>query len=85
MNWKTIEAIARSHSPDPRKPQYYYKIADLSAIIGVDRNDVPAFLHEHRVPPYSVSRAKIYFLPDVLEAIDGTRWRDEDKRGKNGA
>lgn len=69
MNWMTIEKIAEN--PDK---QMYYNQSEVTKIQGFDRHQAAYFLAEQSVPFYRLRRAKVYFLPEVLEAVEGTKW-----------
>lgn len=71
MNQKALEQIAKN----PGK-QWYYKLSEIANILGLNRDLVANFLSENSVQYYCCSKAKMYFLPDVLEAVEKTRWQD---------
>jgi len=77
MKWDTIEHIAKSmkSSDDTATKQFYYSVTELAAMLGSTPKSVTAFLHEKCVPHYRPNRAKLYFLPEVLEEIEKTRWK----------
>ena len=81
MNWKNVEAMARSISSDPDVPQYYANVTTLAALYGTNRGRMSSFLIKARVAPYSVSREKKYRLWEVEEALEKSRWHNKDGRG----
>ena len=83
MNWKTIENVAKSMASGATTAtkQFYYNTSEIAALLGSNPKYVTAFLIEKSVPYYCVGKSKIYFLPEVLEAVEGTRWTD--KRGES--
>jgi len=70
MNWKTIEQI--TDSPDKK---WYFIQKEIAAILGISRQHAAAFLKEYSIPYYAYGTAKKYFLPDVLDAWESTRWK----------
>ena len=84
MNWKTIEQIAKSLAtgPDEKPPtqkQFYLNQTEVSTLLGCGRQCATAFLSTHSVPYYCIGKAKIYFLPELLEAVEKTRWKQHTK------
>lgn len=70
MNWAAVEKVL-----EYKDKQWYHNLTGVARMIGYDRKQTAAFLRENSVPFYKVGKAKIYFLPEVLEAIDNTRWK----------
>ena len=70
MNWRLIEGLAKN-----TEKQWYVNQKEVAVILGRTRQVAAAFLAEHSVPFYRVGKAKSYFLPEVLEAVEKTRWK----------
>jgi len=81
MQWRYIEQMAKCASPEKGKPQFYFTIQELTQMLGANRNKVAAFLRDAGVPHYAIGRGKTYFLPEVIEAVEATRWAKVDGRG----
>ena len=82
MKWQTIERIAKSIAtgPDERPPaqkQFYLSLPEVATIFGCGRQCALAFLSEHSVPYYRIGSNKSYLLPEIIEAVETTRWRDK--------
>lgn len=71
MTKADVELIAKN--PDQ---QWFRNISEVAKILGRDRHDVSAFLKQNAVPHYRIGKAKMYFLRDVLDAVDRTRWKN---------
>ncbi len=80
MKWEYIEKIARSLSEPGKPPRFYVKIHEVADILGCDRGTASQFLARHKVPYERISRDKKFFLPDVMEAVEGTKWSRETSR-----
>jgi hypothetical protein len=81
MNWKTVELMAKSLSSaqaenPPVQIQFYYTLKETANYLGRDIAQVRVFLVEHSVPYYRIGKTKSYLLPEVIEAVNKTRWRD---------
>lgn len=74
MKWKEVEQIAKSLAGDQKK-QFYLNQAEVSRLLGRDPRITGEFLLDAGVPYYLIGRAKMYFLPEILEAVEKTRWR----------
>lgn len=70
MEWKTIERVAKNTD----KKWYLYQ-KDVAVLLGCTRQKAAAFLEEQSVPYYRIGNSKSYFLPEVLEAVEKTRWK----------
>ena len=76
MNIKSIEQVAKNSTT-----KWYYNKKDISVLLGCTRQKAAEFLKINSVPYYNITgRAKSYFLPDVLEAIEKTKWKNSAKR-----
>ena len=89
MEWRRMEAIAKSLTPEGDRlngvVQWHYNITVLAKSFGGYRPEImSAFLNERSVPHYCIGKNKMFFLPEVLEAIEGTRWAEKDGRRNNG-
>ena len=71
MNMSTITHIAEN----PGK-QWYLSQSEICRLLGYSKKYVAAFLREHAIPFYCPIREKRYFLPDVLDAIEKTKWKE---------
>ena len=69
MNFKTIERVAQNSNK-----KWYLSQMDVAVLIGRSRQYTAVFLEECAIPFYRIGRAKLYFLPEILEAIEKTRW-----------
>ena len=89
MRWQIIEQMARSLAPEEDKPakqkQFFFSVSELAVLLGVGNDIVRAFLCDASVPHYTLSKTKLYFLPEVLEAVERTRWKDKETRGRRTA
>ena len=70
MNMKTVTEIAGN----PKK-QWYFNQTELQIILGIGKTKFSDFIKSNPIPFYSIGKAKSYFLPDVLEAIEQTKWK----------
>lgn len=70
MNWHTIEQIAKN-----TEKQWYLNQKEVADMLGCSRQTARAFLSEKNVPYYRIGKEKSYFLPELLEAIEKTRWK----------
>ena len=80
MKWKTIEQIAKSLAtgPDEKPPtqkQFYLNLTEAATMLGCQPKLARAFFTERSVPYYKLNKSKSYFLPEVLEAVERTRWK----------
>jgi len=76
VNIKSIEQVAKNSAT-----KWYYTQKDISVLLGCTRQKAAEFLIVNSVPYYSMTgKAKSYFLPDVLEAIEKTKWKNSAKR-----
>lgn len=89
MEWRKIEALARSLAPEPEKSasqkQFWFNIGELATMLGRDRDAVSSFLREKSVPYICIGKSKSYFIGDVIDSLEKTRWADNDGRGKRNA
>ena len=69
MNWKAIEHVVQN-----KEQQWYVNQKQVAALMGCGRQRTAGFLMEQSVPFYRIGRDKVYFLPEVLEAVEKTRW-----------
>jgi hypothetical protein len=69
MNLKTAEMVAKDVSK-----RWYLSITAAAAVMGVSRQRAARFLTEHAVPYRVIGKAKVYFLPEILDAVDSTKW-----------
>ena len=70
MNMKHIETVAA----DTGKA-WFLGVGEVARVLGVGRNTAAQFLRDNALPYRKVANAKKYFLPEVLEALDKTKWR----------
>jgi len=71
MNFKTMEQIAKH----PDLP-WMLSLSEASRRAGYSRQVMAEFLNAQSVPYYRVGKEKKYFLWEVLEAIEKTRWKE---------
>lgn len=62
----TVREIAREHK------RWYFNQKEVAALVGLNRQQTAKFLRS--APCYCIATAKKYFLPDVVAAIEETRW-----------
>ena len=56
--------------------QLFYNLKGVSKVLGTSPRSVASFLIRERVPHYRISKGKVYYLPEVLDAVNKTRWKD---------
>ena len=72
---KSIEQVAKNS-----EIKWYYNQKDIAILLGCTRQKAAEFLIMNSVPYYSVTgKSKSYFLPDILEAIEKTKWKNSLK------
>ena len=74
MDWKTIEQIAKNSDK-----KWVYAQAEVADLLSIDRHEAARFLQEQSVPYYRIGERKKYFLPEILEAVERTRWKEASR------
>lgn len=70
MDWRSIEGIAEN--PDKK---WFYIQKKVAVLLRCSRQEAASFLEVQSVPFYRTGRAKKYFLPHIMEAVENTRWK----------
>ena len=70
VNMKAMQEIVKSNGG-----KWYCNITETARIIGCNRMMAAAFLAEKGVAHHRIGKSKSYFLPDVIEAAEKTKWR----------
>ena len=71
MNWKLVENIAKNTDK-----KWYLNQGEVAVILGKTSPYAGAFLSQYGVPFYRIGKEKKFFLPEVIEAIEKTRWKE---------
>lgn len=72
MDMKTINQIIKNYDG-----QLYLNQKETAILIGCTRQKAAEFLIMNAVPYYCLTgKSKVYFLPELLEAIDRTKHKD---------
>ena len=74
MKWVEINRFINENFPE-HKGQLMFNMTELARIFGRDRQSFKTFLKEQDVPGYLIGRSKSYCLPEVVEAINGVKWK----------
>ena len=70
MNWKTIEQIAQNTDK-----KWYLNQKEVAIFLGCTRQMAAQFLTERSVPPHYPTKRAVYFLPEIIEALERSRWK----------
>lgn len=72
MRLADAEKIARNPNT-----QWFYTQAGIAKMLGMTRQFAGRFLKSKSVTPHLVEGTIMYFLPDVLEAIESGKWKKQ--------
>jgi hypothetical protein len=78
MNMKITSEIAKEYG-------WYISVAQAAKLLNCGRYKAGLILQEAGVAFRWVGRTKRFLLPDVLEAIEKTKWRSEPTVARRGA
>lgn len=70
MTKKQIEEISKN--PDH---QWVYIQKEVASLLRCTRQEAAVFLDAQSVPYYKTGRVKKYFLPDIIDALERTRYK----------
>jgi len=71
MNMATVKMVAEN--PDK---QWYINQGKVARILGYNRKLVAGFLKDNNIPFYRIGREKKYFLPEVMAAVEKSKWAE---------
>ena len=75
MNMKTMKEIAADVGA------WYPTTTKLATkLFGCQNRQTTEFLAAQNVPYFLRGKTRIYFLPDVIEAIEAQRWKTKDMK-----